>query len=255
MNLHFRALGGGPPLVILHWLLGSLDNWWPVGQKLAAHFRVYLLDLRNHGRSPHAETFGYDEMAGDLRAFLNQHGVETTHVLGHSMGGKVAMRFAQLHPNVVHRLVVVDIAPREYPPRYRGFMDALLAVDLAGFQRRDQVDEALRAVIPDQSLRQFLLKNLGRNEAGGLFWKTQLKSIRADYDSIRGGLPDTAVHCPTLFIRGENSDYLRPGDAALIRERFRRVRVETIRGAGHWVHADQPDQVVEVVTQFLLAKS
>jgi esterase len=255
MNLHFRAVGSGSPLVILHGLLGSLDNWSPIAHALAPHFRVFLVDLRNHGQSPHAPEFGYDEMVEDLREFLNQQRIEKAHVLGHSMGGKVAMRFAQLHPNMLNKLVVVDIAPREYPSRYAGLMDAMLAVDLAGFQRRDEVDQVLSSTVPDKSLRQFLLKNLGRHEAGHLFWKPDLKSIRANYDSIRQGLPEATCHCPALFIRGEQSDYLQPDDLTAIQQLFPFARIETIPGAGHWVHANAPERVMEVVTQFLFAES
>ena len=256
MKLHFRELGSGPPLVILHGLLGSLDNWVPVAQKLASHFQVFLLDLRNHGFSPQAEEFGYDEMAEDLCEFLNQQHLETAHVLGHSMGGKVAMRFAQLHPGRVNKLVVVDIAPRKYPARYSGLMDAMLAIDLSRFQRRDEVDTALSSAVSDTALRQFLLKNLGRNASGGLFWKPNLKSIRANYDTVRGSFPsDIPCDRPALFIRGEKSNYIQENDLALIHQVFPAAQLETIPGAGHWVHANAPDRVVEVVTSFLLAES
>jgi esterase len=255
MNLHFRALGSGSPLVILHGLLGSLDNWLPIAQRLATRFRVFLVDSRNHGQSPHAPEFGYDEMVEDLREFLEQQRIEKAHVLGHSMGGKVAMRFAQSHPNLLNKLVVVDIAPREYPSRYGGLMDAMLAVDVAHLQRRDEVDQALTLAVPDKSLRQFLLKNLGRNEAGHLFWKPDLKAIRANYDLIRRDLPKAQCHCPALFIRGEQSAYIQPDDLNLIQQLFPLARIETVPGAGHWVHANAPEQVVELVTKFLSAES
>ena len=255
MNLHFRAVGSGTPLLILHGLLGSLDNWSPIAQRLATHFRVFLIDLRNHGQSPHAPEFSYDEMVDDLREFLKQQRIEKAHLLGHSMGGKVAMRFAQLHPNLLNKLVVVDIAPREYPSRYAGLMEAMTAVDLARLQRRDEVDQALSSTVPDKSLRQFLLKNLGRDAAGHLFWKPDLKSIRANYDSIRRGLPEAKCHCPALFIRGEQSDYIQTDDVARIQQLFPLARIESVPGAGHWVHANAPERVLEVVTQFLLAES
>jgi esterase len=255
MKLHFRELGSGAPLVVLHGLLGSLDNWVPVAQKLATHFQVFLLDLRNHGQSPHAEDFGYDEMAEDLRQFLNQQRLEQVHVLGHSMGGKVAMRFAQLHPSMVDQLVVVDIAPRKYPSRYSGLMDAMLAVNLNSLQRRDEVDAALSSTVPETTLRQFLLKNLGRNESGGLFWKPNLKSIRANYDAVRGSFPtDIRCNCPALFIRGEKSNYIQENDLTLIHQLFPSAKIETIAGAGHWVHANAPDLVAASVTSFLLAE-
>ena len=256
MKLHFRELGSGPPLIILHGLLGSLDNWLPVAHKLASHFQVFLLDLRNHGHSPHAEEFGYDVMSEDLREFLNQQHLQKAHVLGHSMGGKVAMRFAQLHPSLVNKLVVVDIAPREYSSRYRGLMDAMLAVDLSSLQRREEVDAVLTSDIPDKALRQFLLKNLGRDESSRLFWKPDLKSIRANYDAIRSNFPsDIHYDRPALFVRGERSDYIQENDLTLIHHVFPSAQIETIPGAGHWVHANAPDKVVQAVTSFLLSES
>jgi len=255
MKLHFRAIGNGPPLIILHGLLGSLDNWAPVAQKLAAHFQILLPDLRNHGQSPHTDELGYDEMAEDLLELLNEQQIETAHVMGHSMGGKVAMHFAQLHPGMVSKLVVVDIAPREYPPRYRTLMDAMLSIDPNVFKRREEVDLALRPTVPDKDLRQFLLKNLGRDQAGHLFWKPHLQSIRVNYDALRRGLPtETKCHCPALFVRGEKSDYVQESDFTLIHQLFSSALIETIPGAGHWVHANAPDRLIEIVLQFLLAK-
>jgi esterase len=253
MKLHSRAFGDGPPLVILHGLLGSLDNWVPMAQKLAENFRVLLLDLRNHGRSPHAEVFNYDAMAGDVRRFLSGERINATHLLGHSMGAKVAMRFAQLHPGAVDKLVVVDMSPREYPPRFDTLLDAMHVLDLGLYQRRDEVDRALRVSVPDKTLRQFLLKNLGRDEAGRLFWKPNLASLRANYANVRGALPTaTRFDGPTLFIRGENSDYIRNSDPPRILEMFPRATWQTIHGAGHWVHADAPDGFAEIVSEFLL---
>jgi esterase len=256
MKLHFRAFGDGPPLIILHGLLGSLDNWVSVAHQLAIDFRVFLLDLRNHGRSPHAEAFTYDTMAEDVRRFLADQGIKAANLLGHSMGAKVAMRFAQLHPDAVWKLVVVDMSPREYPPRYDTLLDAMHALDLSAFQRRDEVDHALRAAVPDQTVRLFLLKNLGRNTAGRLLWKPNLASIRANYANVRATLPTaTQVERPTLFIRGENSDYVRDDDFRLICKLFPRAAMLTIPAAGHWVHADAPDRFTAVVRDFLLRET
>jgi esterase len=253
IKLHYRALGSGPALVILHGLLGSLDNWVPCARMLAAHFHVFLPDLRNHGHSPHAETFSYDAMAEDVRGFLSDQRMEAAHLLGHSMGAKVAMRFAQLHPNLVQKLVVVDMSPRAYPARFDTLLDAMHNLDLGRFQRRDQVDHALSAVVPEKTVRLFLLKNLGRDGAGRLFWKPNLASIRANYGNVRGTLPKAmSVDRPTLFVCGGHSDYVQPHDLPLIHELFPRVTFKTIADAGHWVHADAPGRLTEVVTQFLL---
>jgi len=256
MNLHFRSFGQGPPLVILHGLLGSLDNWVPVAQELAAHLHIFLLDLRNHGRSPHAEDFGYEVMAEDVHRFLTKQGIRATHLLGHSLGAKVAMRFAQLHPDAVKRLVVVDMSPREYPARFDALLDAMHALDVGGCQRRGEVDLMLKGVVPDKSVRQFLLKNLGRDRDGRLFWKPNLASLRANYGNVRGALPvNVGFGGPTLFVRGAVSDYVRDDDLPAMQALFPRMQLETIPAAGHWVHADAPGRLTEVVTQFLLAET
>jgi esterase len=256
MKLHFRALGTGPPLIILHGLLGSLDNWVPVAQKLAAHFRVHLLDLRNHGRSPHAAEFDYDVMAADVRRFLDDQRIAPTHLLGHSMGAKVAMRVAQLHPDALSRLVVVDMSPREYPARFDTLLDAMHALDVGDCHRRAEVDAILKDAVTDKTVRQFLLKNLGRDGAGRLFWKPNLASIRDNYATVRGALPATpGFDGPTLFLRGEHSDYVRADDLPAIQALFPRATVETIAGAGHWVHADAPEALTDAVLEFLLRKT
>ena len=256
MKLHFRALGSGPPLVILHGPLGSLDNWMPMAQVFAAQFHVHLLDLRNHGQSPHAPEFDYEVMARDLSAFLDAYSLAPTHLLGHSMGGKAAMRFAQLHPHAVRKLVVVDMSPRAYPVQFEPLLDAMLGLELGSFQRREEVDSALQAAVPERVVRQFLLKNLGRDQSGRFHWKPNLASIRANYDHVRGALPaDASFTGPALFVRGENSGYVRDEDMAEIRMMFPTVRFETIRGAGHWVHADAPGLLARAVIDFLSAKT
>lgn len=256
MKLHHRTLGHGPPLVILHGLLGSLDNWMPLAQVFAAQFQVYLLDLRNHGQSPHAPEFDYEVMAWDLASFLDEHALATTHLLGHSMGGKSAMRFAQLHPGRVSRLVVVDIAPRDYPAQFASLLDALLGLELGQFHRREEVDVALAPAIPARVMRQFLLKNLGRDPSGRFYWKPNLVSIRAHYAHVRAALPAEASFAgPTLFVRGERSDYVRAEDLPRIRAMFPSATVETIPGAGHWVNADAPGLLARAVLEFLSAKT
>jgi len=255
MKLHHHIVGHGPPLVILHGLLGSLDNWMPQAQSLAAQFQVFLLDLRNHGRSPHAEEFNYAALAADVGEFIRDQNLGRVHLLGHSLGGKVAMRLAQLHPELMATLIVADMAPREYPPQYAGILEALHALDLSRFQQRAEVDAALVPVAPDKNIRQFLLKNLGRDAAGQMRWKPNVAALRANYENIRRALPLTpACAGPTLFIRGGKSDYIRDEDVALIQQLFPRVKLETIATAGHWVHADAPAEFLQLVTEFLLAE-
>jgi len=252
MKLHYRVFGGGPPLVILHGLLGSLDNWVPLAQRFAANFQVFLLDLRNHGRSPHSTDTSYELMAEDVCQFLREHKLPAVHLLGHSMGAKVAMRFAQLHPAAVVRLIVVDMSPREYPARHDTLLDAMHALDLGKYQRRDQIDHELAVAVPNRSVRQFVLKNLGRDEAGRLIWKPNIASLRSSYGQLRANLPaSTAFDVPALFVRGDKSDYVLDDDLPLIRGLFPHVTFATIEPAGHWVHADAPDEFCQLVAEFL----
>lgn len=256
MKLHHHVVGTGPPLLILHGLLGSLDNWMPQAQALAAQFQVFLLDLRNHGRSPHAENFTYDLMAADVAGFIRAQNLGAVNLIGHSMGGKVAMRFAQLHPELLQKLIVADMAPREYPPRYAEILAAMHALDLARFQQRNEVDAALLSTVPDKSIRQFLLKNLGRDETGKLRWKPNVAALRANYQHIRSAIPlAPQFGGPTLFIRGGQSDYITESDVTLIRQIFPRATLETIAAAGHWVHAETPEEFIQIATTFLLAKT
>jgi len=256
MKLNHHIVGQGLPLIILPGLLGSLDNWMPHAQMLSARFRVCLLDLRNHGRSPHVDEFDYEVMAADIAEFIHEQNLGPGHLLGHSMGGKVAMRFAQLHPELTQKLIVVDMSPREYAPRYAEILNAMHALDLRQFQQRNEVDAALLTVAPDKNIRQFLLKNIGRDAAGQMHWKPNIPAIRANYAQIRRALPTTSSFGgPTLFLRGGKSDYIRDTDVALIQQVFPHSRLETILTAGHWLHAEAPEEFLRLVTSFLLAET
>lgn len=252
MKLHFQTYGAGFPLLILHGLFGSLDNWQPVSRRLGEHFQVFALDLRNHGRSPHDDAFNYSVMADDLREFMEQHRLSRADVLGHSLGGKAAMHFALLHPQLVSRLIVVDIAPRAYPPAHLPLFDAMLSLNLAAFCERHEIDAALTPAIPDNSTRQFLLKNIGRGDSGAFCWKLNLPAIHRNYSELNEVIEsDRAFPHPTLFVSGERSDYIRNRDTGLIKQFFPDAQITTIPNAGHWVHADQPEKLTETVIQFL----
>jgi esterase len=255
MKLNFRVIGNGPPLLILHGLLGSGDNWIPHAMLLAGNFTVFPIDLRNHGRSPHADEFNYDVMAADLATFIRDQGLGPINLLGHSMGGKAAMRFVQLHPDSVQKLIVVDMSPREYAPRYADILDAMHALDLSRFQQRAEVDTALTPAAPDKNIRQFLLKNIGRDARGKMHWKPNVPAIRANYNKVRRALPPAPSFAgPTLFVRGGQSDYLPDADVSLIRQMFPAAQVATIARAGHWVHAETPEEFIQIITGFLLAE-
>jgi len=251
MRLNFQQLGQGEPLVVLHGLFGSGDNWLSVAARLAERFRVYLPDLRNHGRSPHAAQIDYPLMAADLREFFAAEKLEAAMLLGHSMGGKVAMQLALDEPALVKKLVVADLAPRTYARTHDPIFAALLALDLTAFERRNQIEEALGQQIPSLSLRRFLLKSLGRDEGGRFFWKMNVRSLYENYDrlcqAVSGQRPFGG---PTLFLRGGKSTYITSADETDIRRLFPAARIATILSAGHWIHADAPDEFVRQVLDF-----
>jgi esterase len=252
MQLHFHELGHGEPLVLLHGLFGSADNWLGVAPELAKRFQVFIPDLRNHGLSPHAAEMDYPLMAADVSDFIAARGLADVFVIGHSLGGKVAMQLALDFPARVKKLVVVDMAPRAYAPEHDPIFKALLALDLARFQTRSQIEETLAPEIASLSLRRFLLKNLGRDAAGNFFWKLNLQGVAENYsrlgEKLEAGTPFTR---PTLFIRGGKSDYIKAMDEADIRRLFPLAEIQTIAAAAHWVHADAPAEFVRRVLDFL----
>jgi len=252
MVLNHREMGSGPALVILHGLFGSLDNWITLGRQFAESQTVYLVDQRNHGRSPHASPMDYGTMAEDLRSFFDQHGIRQASVLGHSMGGKTAMRFALDHPELTESLVVADIAPKLYPPGHDAIFDALQQVELSSIQNRSDAEDQLERLIPEPDVRQFLLKNLSRDLQGGYRWRMNLPVIREAYPGILGFTgADFSYDGPTLFVRGGRSRYIEDSDWAAIVALFPQASLRTIPGAGHWLHADQPRAFFETVHAFL----
>ncbi len=251
MNLNFQEYGKGKPLLILHGMLGSLDNWHTLSKRFAGSFRVLALDLRNHGRSPHADVLTYDAMAEDLVDFLDHLQVQSAYLLGHSMGGKTAMQLALSHPERVDKLIVVDIAPKMYPRLHDEFLDALMSIRLVDYHSRQQVDRALQPRVPEFAVRQFLLKNLTRDTAGKFSWKANLDVISRNYKEIaRQITAENAFSKPALFVRGSRSDYVLDSDTPIIRRLFPRATISAIE-AGHWVHADSPEPFADLVTKFL----
>ncbi len=252
MQLHCKQLGQGEPLVLLHGLFGQADNWFGVAPKLAEKFRVIALDLRNHGNSPHHPEMDYPLMAADVDRFFATHKLESAHVIGHSMGGKVAMQLALDFPARVQKLVVVDMAPRAYQRMHDPIFEALLALDLAAFQTRQQIEAALAPEISSLNLRRFLLKNLGRDEHGRFVWKMNLRGVAENYGRLGEVLTSKEPFPkPTLFIRGAKSDYINATDALEIKNYFPAAQIATIEAAKHWVHADAPEEFVRLVREFL----
>lgn len=254
MQLHYRSYGHGPPLVILHGLLGSSDNWAGLARRLAAEFHVLTPDLHNHGQSPHRDEMDYPHLAQGVREWLDALGLPTVFLLGHSMGGKVAMQLAAETPARVSRLLVVDIAPRAYPPRHRAILDALMALRPERFAQRSDMEHALAVAIPDVTLRRFLLKNVARQPDGRWRWKINLAALHRNYDRLNHALALPAPYRgPTRFIRGGRSDYLLETHLPLLLRVFPAAHLVTIPEAGHWVHADAPDAFLRAVTEFLRA--
>ena len=252
MRLHFKQLGHGEPLVLLHGLFGSADNWFGVAPKLAEKFRVVALDLRNHGHSPHHPEMDYPIMAADLERFFAAQKLESVRVIGHSMGGKVAMQFALDFPALVKKLVVVDMAPRAYQRTHDHIFAALLALDLTFFQTRQQIEEALAPAVPSLNLRRFLLKNLGRGDRGQFVWKMNLRGVAENYSRLGEVLKvGKSFSGAAMFIRGGKSDYINANDELEIRRIFPAAEFQNIAAASHWVHADAPDEFVRLVLEFL----
>jgi len=253
MQLHFRSYGAGAPLVILHGLFGSLDNWHTVSQRLGGHFHVLAVDQRNHGRSPHCPEMDYRLMADDVAEFLDQQQLAEAFVLGHSMGGKTAMQLALAHPRRVARLVVADMAPRAYPPRHEKILAGMLALDLAAAASRHQLAEALAPWVPELATRQFLLKNVAADAEGRFHWRCGLDEIHRNYGRLAEALAASPPYPgPTLFLRGERSDFLREEDEPGIRQLFPHAELGTIPRAGHLLHADNPEAFLRAVSGFLI---
>jgi esterase len=252
MQLHFKQLGHGEPLVLLHGLFGQSDNWFGVAPKFAEKFHVFAPDLRNHGHSPHHAEMDYPLMAADVEKFFAAQKIESAHVIGHSMGGKVAMQFALDFPERVKKLVVVDMAPRAYKRVHEPIFAALLALDLVSFETRTQIEDALALEIPSLNLRRFLLKNLGRDDNGKFFWKMNLRGVAENYSRL-GEVLGAKNHFekPTLFIRGGKSDYVGTSDENEILKLFPAAEIKIIAAANHWVHADAPEEFLKLVLEFL----
>lgn len=245
-----------PVLAILHGLFGSARNWDSLARRLAAHRRVIAFDLRNHGASDWAGSMDYNEMAEDVRAALQERGHRQYALLGHSMGGKAAMVAALRHPGEVERLVVVDIAPIGYPPRHLGYVQAMQSLDLATIGRRSEADARLAAAVPDAAERGFLLQNLLFDD-GRPRWRLNLAAIEREMPALVG-FPTmergAAYTGPALFVAGGRSDYLGPGSEPAIRRLFSEAQVRRIENAGHWLHAEQPGQFLDIIEPFLASE-
>ncbi len=251
MKLTYKEVGEGTPLIILHGLFGSSDNWVSIARTLGEQRKVYVIDQRNHGDSPHSNVFNYEAMVADLKEFVDDHFITNFDLIGHSLGGKTAMLFATQYPALINKLIVVDIAPKQYPIRHDTIIEGLKSLDFNTLKSRGDADKALAKYVPLLGVRQFLLKNLKRTP-NGFVWKINLDVIQREIKEVGKQLPTTAIfNKPTLFIRGELSNYILNDDMMLIKTHFRYSELVTIKGASHWVHAEKPEAFLDKISSFI----
>lgn len=254
MKLFSRILGAnGKPLVVMHGLFGMSDNWQTHGKSWAdAGFQVHLLDMRNHGQSPHSPEHTYQAMADDVLEYFDDQKIENAIVIGHSMGGKVAMLFASQHPARTDKLVVVDIAPKGYPVHHDEIIAGLRALDFGVLKSRGEADKVLGQHLSIPAIRQFLLKSLYWKTKEELAFRFNLDAVEANIDMVGAPLATLAFYDqPTLFVRGALSNYIKDGDEQLIHRHFPQAKLVTIPNAGHWVHAEQAAAFYKAIGTFL----
>lgn len=255
MNLHFRKYGSGHPLIILHGIFGISDNWVSFGKRIAEEgYEVYILDQRNHGRSPHHYAFNYYALVEDLVEFIEQQELRDPIILGHSMGGKVAMRYTLENPHDVSALIVVDTSMRTYVSHtyHRQLIDAMKSVDFNAMRSRQDVENHLESMINSPRIRQFLMKNLFWKEKDLLGWRINLDTIDLNLDSMYDGVFYSSIfNKPSLFVKGGESDYIIEEDIPDIKKNFPNMDLVTIESGTHWVHADAPEEFYSLVSEFL----
>lgn len=253
MRLNYKAYGSGKPVIIMHGLFGSGDNWRTVARMMEGQYQCIVVDMRNHGRSPHDPVMNFEVMTEDVLELMDDLKLVKVSLLGHSMGGKVAMQFALLHPDMVEKMVVVDIAPKYYPPHHDAVIEAIEAVDPGSLKERSEAEEAFaRFLGKDEATIQFLMKNLSRLPEGGFEWKANMPVIiDAYYHLMEDVQPVRPFEGPVLFVRGEKSNYILDEDFTHIKELFPHSSLVTIPGAGHWVHADAPQVFAQTILAFL----
>jgi len=255
MELNFKQFSEhGRPLLILHGLFGNLKNWNRHARELARDFAVYALDLRNHGESPHSTSMDYQVMAADVLEFIERKSLAEANILGHSMGGKVAMQLALDVPERVGRLLVADIAPVAYSEErgdHENVFNGLLSVNLSSLQTRADAETALATEVDEPAVRQFLVSNLVRDEKGGYRWRFNLPVLHENYDRLREGIAATSEFGkPVLFVKGGRSNYIKKEDWSAIEQLFPRARIKTVMGAGHWLHAEKPQVFYKLAHDF-----
>lgn len=251
MKLFFREAGQGTPMIILHGLFGSSDNWYSLSKVFAERFRVFTIDQRNHGQSPHSPEHDYKLLTEDLEEFVTDHALSKPIVLGHSMGGKTAMNFALKDPDKTGKLIVVDIMPKVNILKHDHILEGMKSLDLTKLQSRGEAEQILATQIPKNDERQFIMKNLARDDQQRFEWKINLSALDANIDRMGEGLQYNGQYTgPTLFIKGEKSGYYKPGDEAAVANYFPKAKWVTME-TGHWVQAEDPKGFAKVVFDWL----
>jgi len=252
MKLYHRELGEGKPMMILHGLFGYSDNWQTHAKKLAEYYRVILVDLRNHGRSDWSDDFSYEIMADDVLELCNDLGLEELILVGHSMGGKVAMHVAAKNEDLLEKLVIVDMGTKEYPMHHDHILEGINAVTLDNVSARSEAEKQMDPFIESEGIKQFLLKNLYWKEKGQLSWRMNVQVLEREMAKILGAFQADEILTPTLFIRGAMSNYILDEDISSLELQFPDIEMETIENAGHWVHAEAPNEFLEALLGFCL---
>ena len=256
MKLFFRHMGKGNPVVILHGLLGLSDNWVTFGRQLASDFEVFIPDLRNHGQSPHDPVFNFTVLVEDLHELIEDQGLKKVNLIGHSLGGKTAMFFTLEYPDLLDKLVVVDIALRKYSPNleHQMLIDAMMEVDFSSARSRSDVDRQFEQNVHSIKLRQFLLKNIYWKDKETLGWRVNLPVLKESLPRMLEGITtDKKFLNPVLLVRGGLSDYVTDADLPAMVKQFPHTSVQTLANTSHWVHADAPEEFYNLVHEFLVA--
>ena len=265
MKLFFQKFGEGIPVVIVHGLYGSSDNWLGIAKELSFNFEVYIIDQRNHGKSPHNDIFNYEALADDLLEFIDEHNLKSAIFIGHSLGGKTIMQFAKKNSKRIINLIIIDIAPKSYlyslskqyeKLNHKQIIEAILSIKLDGIKKRKEINEELSFIIEEERLRLFLLKNLKRKKDNSFYWSLNFEAIHNNLELV---LKDVgyeqfnkiSIGIPTLFIRGANSNYVLDEDIEKIKNIFVKSKVITINNAGHWLHAEQPKELIKILIEFI----
>jgi esterase len=253
VKLFSKVIGQGQPLLIIHGLFGMSDNWQSLAKQFAAFFEVHLIDLPNHGRSYHTDEFSYSQMSEDIKAYISDSNLENVIIIGHSLGGKLAMQLAVTEPQLISKLIVVDISPRFYPIHHDKIIEGLQSLDFSALKSRSEAEAVLSRYIEENDVRQFLLKSMYWKEKGVLDFRFNLGAISANIANVGEALIEGALfEKPTLFLKGENSNYINDDDEDLIFTHFPNADIENIENSGHWLHAENPTQFFETVIRFCI---